>query len=105
MTVKDKVLQCHDCGTEFTFTVQEQEQFLSVGFTNSPKRCVPCRQKRKERQTGRSQNNVRNTANNKKELFSAVCIECKKETQVPFKPISSKPVYCGMCYYKIRENR
>jgi CxxC-x17-CxxC domain-containing protein len=105
MTVKDKVLQCHDCGTEFTFTVQEQEQFLSVGFTNSPKRRIPCRQKRKERKTGRSQNNVRNTANNKKELFSAVCIECKKETQVPFKPISSKPVYCGMCYYKIRENR
>ncbi len=105
MTVKDKILQCHDCGAEFTFTVLEQEQFLSVGFTNSPKRCNPCREKRKARQTGGSQSNVRNSSNNRKEMFSAVCVECKKETQVPFKPISTKPVYCGMCYYKIRENR
>ncbi len=105
MTVKDKILRCHDCGSEFTFSVQEQEQFLSAGFTNSPKRCAPCRQKRKARQTGRSQINVGNSNNNRKEMFSAVCIECKKETRVPFIPSPNKPVYCGTCYYKIRENR
>ena len=109
MTVKDKILQCYDCGTEFTFTALEQEQFLSMGYTNSPRRCNACRQKRKARQTGRPENSIRNTAkysdNSRKEMFSAVCIECKKDTQVPFKPSSNKPVYCGTCYYKIKENR
>ncbi|MDD4924334.1 MAG: zinc-ribbon domain containing protein [Dehalococcoidales bacterium] len=109
MTVKDKILQCYDCGTEFTFTAQEQEQFLSMGYTNSPRRCNACRQERKARQNVKLQSNVRNTGkysgNDKKEMFSAVCIECKKETQVPFKPGPSKPVYCGMCYYKIKTNR
>jgi CxxC-x17-CxxC domain-containing protein len=38
-------------------------------------------------------------------MFSATCIECKKETQVPFKPSQDKPVYCGICYNKIRDTR
>jgi CxxC-x17-CxxC domain-containing protein len=109
MTVKDKILQCHDCGVEFTFTASEQQQFLEMGYTNSPKRCSSCRQERKARQAGKLQSNFRNTVsnsgNNRKEMFSAVCVECKKETRVPFKPSPNKPVYCGMCYYKIKDNR
>lgn len=109
MTVKDKTLQCYDCDSEFTFTAAEQEQFLAMGYTNSPKRCVPCRQKRKAKQAGKLQPNSRNTGNysgnTRKEMFSAVCVECKKETMVPFKPNPDKPVYCGMCYYKIKDNR
>ncbi len=36
MTFEDKILRCHDCGKEFTFTAFEQEQFQSMGYTNSP---------------------------------------------------------------------
>jgi CxxC-x17-CxxC domain-containing protein len=109
MTVKDKLLECYDCGSEFTFSVPEQEQFLSMGYTNSPKRCPACREKRKSRQNGklqdRTSNSAKYSANNGKEMFSAVCVECKKDTRVPFKPSPNKPVYCGICYYKIKANR
>lgn len=33
-----------------------------------------------------------------RELHDAVCSECGKETQVPFKPTEGKPVYCRDCY-------
>ena len=53
MNFGDKSLQCSDCGTTFTFTEGEQEFFASKGFTNEPKRCVPCRQAKKQ-QSGSS---------------------------------------------------
>jgi CxxC-x17-CxxC domain-containing protein len=109
MTVKDIILQCYNCGSEFTFSASEQQQFLSMGYTNSPKRCLTCLEQRKARQAGKVQNNfinaIGNSAGNRKEMFSAVCVECKKETRVPFKPSPSKPVYCGTCYYKNKDNR
>ena len=47
MSYTDKQITCHDCGTVFTFSVKEQEQFASIGRFNAPKRCVDCRAKRK----------------------------------------------------------
>lgn len=35
-----------------------------------------------------------------REMHSAVCSDCKKECQVPFKPAEGKPVYCKDCYPK-----
>ena len=32
------------------------------------------------------------------ELFSAVCSECRKSCQVPFRPTGDKPVYCRDCF-------
>ena len=32
------------------------------------------------------------------EKHKAVCSECGKETEVPFKPTPGKPVYCRECY-------
>ena len=39
MAISDKSLTCVECGSEFTFTVGEQEFFASRGYTNEPKRC------------------------------------------------------------------
>ena len=39
--MEDRTLICQDCGSEFTFTVGEQE------FYNEPKRCKECRDKKK----------------------------------------------------------
>ena len=35
-----------------------------------------------------------------REMHKAVCDECKKECEVPFKPTKGKPVYCKECYAK-----
>jgi len=36
----------------------------------------------------------------RKEMHKAVCAECGKECEVPFKPDGSRPVYCRECYAK-----
>lgn len=33
-------------------------------------------------------------------LHKAVCAECKKECEVPFKPSGGRPVYCKECFSK-----
>ncbi|MBI4447285.1 MAG: zinc-ribbon domain-containing protein [Acidobacteria bacterium] len=47
--LQDKQIQCVDCGKDFTFSAKEQEFYQSKGFSQ-PKRCKPCRDKRKARQ-------------------------------------------------------
>lgn len=99
MNFQDKSLQCSDCGAAFTFTAEEQEFYQSKGFSNEPKRCPSCRQSRKaERQAGSSYGSRR-------EMFPVVCAECGKNTEVPFKPVNDKPVYCNDCYRKTRSGR
>ena len=44
----DKTLTCKDCGAEFVFTEGEQQFYAEKGFNNEPKRCKPCREKRKQ---------------------------------------------------------
>lgn len=43
---KDQRLSCCDCGSTFIFTAGEQASFQSKGLS-TPKRCKPCRLKRK----------------------------------------------------------
>ena len=96
MAFQDKTLQCSDCANSFTFTSAEQEFFQSKGYTNEPKRCPTCRQARKAERTGGARN---------RQMFSAVCAECGKETEVPFEPREGRPVYCSECFNKNRANR
>ena len=35
-----------------------------------------------------------------REMHKAMCSECKKECEVPFKPMEGKPVFCRECYAK-----
>ena len=37
-----------------------------------------------------------------REMHKAVCSECGKECEVPFKPTEGKPVFCRDCYAKKR---
>jgi CxxC-x17-CxxC domain-containing protein len=32
------------------------------------------------------------------ERFTAVCADCGKEAQLPFKPRGDRPVYCSDCF-------
>ncbi len=40
-----------------------------------------------------------------REMFSAVCSNCGKDCQVPFKPSNGKPVYCSECFEKMNGGR
>ena len=44
----DKTIVCRDCGSEFIFSVGEQEFYKEKGFENEPVRCVSCRRAKKE---------------------------------------------------------
>lgn len=40
-----------------------------------------------------------------REMHKAVCAECKKECEVPFKPSSDRPIYCRDCFAKRKGGR
>lgn len=83
---QDEKMKCEECGCEFIFTEGEQEFYAEKGLTNKPKRCQDCRKNRKQQK--------------KRKLFDTVCSKCGCETQVPFKPIEGKEVYCRDCFQK-----
>ena len=39
-----------------------------------------------------------------REMFKAVCADCKKECEGPFKPSGDRPVYCKECFAKHKES-
>jgi CxxC-x17-CxxC domain-containing protein len=107
MIYQDKSLQCSDCGTTFTFDAGEQEQFASRGYTNEPKRCLPCREARKSRQYADGGNSYssgsygnRSYSSAPRQMFPVKCSTCGKDAQVPFEPRGDRPVYCQDCYRK-----
>ncbi len=38
-----------------------------------------------------------------REMHKAICADCKKECEVPFKPSLDRPVYCRECYSKHKD--
>jgi len=40
-----------------------------------------------------------------REMHDAVCSDCGKQTQVPFRPTEGRPVYCRDCYQNHRPPR
>ena len=103
MSFQDKSLQCSDCGITFTYSAEDQEFHQSKGYTNEPKRCPECRQARKSERYGNSNNSYGYKTQRK--MFSAVCVDCGKETEIPFEPREGRPVYCSDCYRKVRSSR
>jgi CxxC-x17-CxxC domain-containing protein len=106
MSFQDKSIQCSDCGTTFTFSAEEQEQFASRGYTNEPKRCPTCRQARKARQDGNNRYGSDSYSYRpSRRMFPVKCSECGKDTEVPFEPTNGRPVYCSDCYRKVKASR
>ena len=40
-----------------------------------------------------------------REMHKVTCAECGQETEVPFKPDGTRPVYCRECYRKRKPRR
>ena len=108
MSFADKTLTCVDCGAQFTFTASEQEFHASRGFTNEPKRCPDCRRARKNARgdagggygggSSYSSGGGGGGYSSDRPMYPATCANCGKETQVPFQPRGTRPVYCRDCY-------
>ncbi len=94
---EDRTLVCQDCGRDFIFTSGEQEFYHEKGFENEPKRCKECRNMRR---SGGSRNGGNRAP---REMHTAICASCDVETQVPFKPVEGRPVYCLACFQQQKE--
>jgi len=99
MNFQDKLLQCADCGQEFTFTAGEQDFYSSRGLQNEPRRCPACRRARK------SERYTNGGSRSQRQMFTVICADCGKATEVPFEPREDRPVYCSDCYAKVRLSR
>ena len=96
MGLEDKTLTCRDCGRSFVFTVGEQEFYQSRGLQHEPSRCPECRASRRRYGSNYGRPRI---------MYKAICANCGCETEVPFEPKEGRPVYCGDCYAKVREQR
>ncbi len=108
MAFEDKQIVCEDCGSEFMHSAEDQERYAERGFTNEPKRCRSCREKRKARQQegggqrGGGRGGGGYDRRPERVSYDAVCAACGVATTVPFKPSGDRPVYCRDCYRQRR---
>lgn len=42
----------------------------------------------------------RSSGGSSQQMYKATCSKCGKETEVPFRPMSGKPIYCRDCFVK-----
>jgi len=99
MSYQDRTIECVECGSSFTFSVEDQESHASKGFTNDPKRCPTCRQARRANRGGGFGGGY---GSRPRQMYPVVCAQCGKDTEVPFQPTGDRPVYCSDCYNKVR---
>ena len=103
-------IACTVCGESFYFTEEEQEFYQSKGF-QPPRKCKPCRDAAKQSRGGgggygggsRGGYGGGGGGGSRydrapRPMYDAVCSACGVQTQVPFQPNGSKPVYCRECY-------
>lgn len=96
----DKEIVCSSCGTPFSFSAEEQEFYNSKGFAE-PKKCKPCRDAAKAARGGGGGRGGYG-GGGQRQMYDAVCAGCGIQTQVPFQPTGSKPVYCRDCFQQSR---
>lgn len=99
MAFTNQTIQCKDCGTEFTWTAEEQEFYQEKGF-NAPLRCKDCRAKARANFNGGGGGGGGDRG--PRQSFPIKCSNCGKDDTVPFEPRGDKPVLCRDCF---RQNR
>ena len=93
MSYEDKNLTCTDCSATFVFSADDQAYHAEKGYQNEPKRCPDCRSARRAGGGG-------GYGGGEREMHPAVCAQCGKDTEVPFRPSGDRPVYCSDCFSK-----
>src|SRR5207253_9152643 len=87
-TFNDKTLNCADCGQEFVFSKNEQAFYAERGFTNEPKRCTNCRDKRKNAREGNG------GGRGERQMASVTGDSGGVATPVPGTPVRGNSVAC-----------
>jgi len=111
MRFQDRNLTCGECRQPFTFSADDQQYHREKGYTNEPKRCTSCRAARRSGGGGYSSSGYSSSGygssgygssygSSRREMHDAVCAQCGKDTQVPFRPSGDRPVYCSDCFSK-----
>lgn len=101
------MIHCAACNTDFTFTQEEQEFYESKGF-QQPRKCKPCRDAAKQDRNGGyggsrgGDGGYGSYDRPQRQMYDALCASCGLDTQVPFAPNGSKPVYCRGCFQQTR---
>ena len=86
---------CNDCGDSC------QVPFRPTG--SKPVYCSECFGQQNDgggRQNNYSNNRQSRSRFDDKQMHSAVCAKCGDNCQVPFRPTTSKPVFCNDCFGK-----
>ena len=73
-------------------TPREDVEKMIVEATNSS-----------EESSAESKTEFKTTEPSSVALFDAVCVKCKKDIKVPFKPDPNRPVYCKECFAESRK--
>ncbi|HEY0005944.1 MAG TPA: zinc-ribbon domain containing protein [Pyrinomonadaceae bacterium] len=105
----DQHLTCTDCGGAFVWTAADQKYFREQGWTNTPKRCKPCRaanrngSRRESAPVTTAQPTLQARPARQRDDRQRVeteirCAKCGKVATVPFKPHQGRPVYCNTCF-------
>lgn len=102
------LIYCAACGADFSFSEEEQAFYESKGF-QPPRKCKPCRDTAKQNRNGGSGGYGGNDyasgnsyGRSQRQMYEVVCAGCHTNTQVPFEPNGSKPVYCRDCFQQSR---
>jgi CxxC-x17-CxxC domain-containing protein len=97
MNFTETTLQCPDCGTSFAFRAVKQDLFAGKSSAGGPKRCPLCAAARRI-QSGDTGSNSMGYQGASRQMFSATCASCHRDTKVPFEPRSGRPIYCSSCH-------
>lgn len=92
-TMHDAV--CDECGKDC------KVPFRPSG--DKPIYCSDCFERHDNSSDRGRDSNRRDTG--RKEMFHAVCDECGKDCEVPFKPSPDKPIYCSRCFDEVSPRR
>jgi len=97
LALQDKTLKCKECEGQFVFTGGEKEFYLQKGLLNEPQRCPTCRSMRRQERNERGERE-----GGRREMATVICAACGDQTTIPFVPRLDRPVYCHLCFEKVR---
>ncbi len=89
-----KPVYCSECFQKH----KPQDGFREARSSSSRSRGKPNYRSSSRSSSRYDDRNRTRTDGGAKQLHTVICSNCKKETQVPFKPTGAKPVYCRECF-------